>query len=219
VKLTVYSSFRLLQSLSANFRSNDVTSGSLPVTWGHVTSFPAAWLPPPARYSLVVSQMHSICQFWPSTATSRLLPVKWCHFRITSGYVRSRDVIYCHVTASSCELQPCRKSNAQYTPALAFYSDFKVTSGQMTSLPCHFHVTSSHLRSRDVISCYVTASSCELQLCRKSNAQHTLALVFYSHFQVTFAQMTSLPGHFRSPEVTWHHFLSCDCFILRATAL
>ena len=25
---------------------------------------------------------------------------------------------------------------------------------------------------------------------------------FYSHFQVTSAQMTSLQGHFRSPEVT-----------------
>jgi len=25
---------------------------------------------------------------------------------------------------------------------------------------------------------------------------------FYSHFQVTFAQMTSLPSLFRSPEVT-----------------
>jgi len=31
--------------------------------------------------------------------------------------------------------------------------------------------------------------------------------------------MTSLPGHFRSPEVTWRHFLSRDCLLLRATAL
>jgi len=42
---------------------------------------------------------------------------------------------------------------------------------------------------------------------------------FYSHFQVTSSQMMSLPGDFRSPEVTWRHFLSCDCFLLRATAL
>jgi len=41
---------------------------------------------------------------------------------------------------------------------------------------------------------------------------------FYSHFQVTSAQMTSLPGHFRSPEVTWRDFLSHDCLLLRATA-
>jgi len=31
--------------------------------------------------------------------------------------------------------------------------------------------------------------------------------------------MTLLPGHFRSPEVTWRHFLSRDCLLLRATAL
>jgi len=42
---------------------------------------------------------------------------------------------------------------------------------------------------------------------------------FYSQFQVTSGQMTSLPGHFRSHEVTWHHFLSRDCLLLRATAL
>jgi len=41
---------------------------------------------------------------------------------------------------------------------------------------------------------------------------------FYSHFQVTSGQMTLL-GHFRSPEVTWRHFLSRDCLLLRATAL
>jgi len=43
-------------------------------------------------------------------------------------------------------------------------------------------------------------------------------LAFYSQFQVTSGQMTSLPGHFWSPEVTWH-FLSPDGLLLRATAL
>jgi len=42
---------------------------------------------------------------------------------------------------------------------------------------------------------------------------------FNTHFHVTSAQMTSLPGHFWSPEVTWRHFLSCDCLLMRATAL
>ena len=42
---------------------------------------------------------------------------------------------------------------------------------------------------------------------------------FYSHFQVTSGQMTSLPGHFWSPEVTCHHFLSRDCLHLGVTAL
>jgi len=44
-------------------------------------------------------------------------------------------------------------------------------------------------------------------------------LVFYSHFKVTSGQMTPLPGYLRSLEVTWHHFLSRDCLVLRPTAL
>jgi len=89
-----------------------LTSGqitSLPVTWGHVTSFPVTLLPPPVSYSLVGSKMCSIREILPSTATSRWLPVKWRHFRITSVHLRSRDIIFCHMTASSCELQPCKK--------------------------------------------------------------------------------------------------------------
>jgi len=42
---------------------------------------------------------------------------------------------------------------------------------------------------------------------------------FLSRFQVTFGEMTPLPGHFQSPEVTWRHFLSRDCLLLWATAL
>jgi len=42
--------------------------------------------------------------------------------------------------------------------------------------------------------------------------------VLYSNFQVTSTQMTSLPGHFQSPQVTCRHFLSRDC-LLWATAL
>jgi len=64
----------------------------------------------------------------------------------------------------------------------AFYSHFQVTSGQMTSLG----ITSGHLRSRDVISCHVTASSCELQHCRKWN-------VLYSP---VFGLLQPLPGDF-----------------------
>jgi len=40
---------------------------------------------------------------------------------------------------------------------------------------------------------------------------------FYNHFQVASGQMTSLPGYFRSPEVTCRHFTSCDGLRLRAT--
>jgi len=42
---------------------------------------------------------------------------------------------------------------------------------------------------------------------------------FHRHFQVTSGQMTSLPGHFQSPELTWRHFLSRDCLLLPDTAL
>jgi len=42
---------------------------------------------------------------------------------------------------------------------------------------------------------------------------------FYRHFQVPSVEMTSLPGHFRSLEVTWRHFLPRDCLLVRATAL
>jgi len=41
---------------------------------------------------------------------------------------------------------------------------------------------------------------------------------FYTHFQVTSGQMTSLLDHFPLPEMTWHHFLPRDCPVLQATA-
>ena len=42
---------------------------------------------------------------------------------------------------------------------------------------------------------------------------------FYSHFQGTSGQMTSLLGHFRSRGVACGHFLSRDFHLLRVTAL
>jgi len=207
---------------------------------------------------------------WPCTTTSRWLPVKWRHFRVTSGQLKSRDVISCHVTASCCELHPCRRWNAQYTrvfgllqplpgdlrsndvtsgslpvtwghvtsfivtwqppPASysfvgsearsirklsAFYSHFQVTSNQMMSLPGHF-------RSPEVtwvISCHVTASCCKLQPCRRSNAQYTRVFGLLQPLPHDFRWMTSLPGNFRSPEVTCCHFLSRDYLLLWAPAL
>jgi len=53
----------LLQPLPGDFRQKDVTSGSLLLTWGNLTSFPVTWLPPPASYSLVESQTYRICLF------------------------------------------------------------------------------------------------------------------------------------------------------------
>jgi len=82
----------------------------------------------------------------------------------------------------------------------------------------YFRVTSGHLRSRDVTSSDVN-TYCEVQPCRKLNDSTCKFSVFYSHLQPTSGQMLSLPGHLRTPEVTWRHFLSRDCFLLRAAGL
>jgi len=216
------------------------------------------WLPPPARYSLVGSQKNGIRKLPVFYSYFQVTSGQMSHFRVTSGHLRSRDVICCHVTASSCKLQPCRKSKARCTPV----------SSILQILPGDFRlndVTSGLFRSPEVtwvISCHMTASSCKQQP-RKSHARYTsvsgfpqplpgdfrsndvtsgslpvtwghvtsfpvtwllpfasYTLVgsqthsirqfsaFYSHFQVTSGQMTSLPGHFRSPEVKWRHFLT-----------
>ena len=68
-------------------------------------------MPPAASYSPAGAQTYPKLDLQAFTATSRLLPAEWLHFRVTSGHMRSRDVIFCHVTTTSCELQPCRSSN------------------------------------------------------------------------------------------------------------
>jgi len=154
--------------------------------------------------------------FRPSTDTSRWLPVKWRHFRVTSGHLRPRDVISCHVTASTCELQLCRKWNVQYMPVFGLPQplpgDFRSNDVTSESLP----VTSGHVTSFPVTwlpppATYSLVGS-EMYSIRQFSA-------FSSHFQMTFGQMSSLPGHVRSPEVTWNHFASRYCLLLRATAL
>jgi len=189
--------FVLLQPLLNDFLSNDVTFGSLPVSWGLVTSFPVTWAPPPASYSLVGSQMRQMW-LWPSIATSRWLPVKWHHFWVFAGHLRSLDVVSCHVTASSCELSLVGSQMHQRCEFLAFYSHFQVTSGKMTSLSGHF------------MSPDVTWLSCELQPCRKSNAWKTpLFGPLQPHagdFQSNDVTSGSFPitwGHMMSFNVTW----------------
>jgi len=55
--------FGLLQFLPGDFWSNDITTGSLLVTWRHVTTFPVTLLPPTASYSLVGSEMYRVREF------------------------------------------------------------------------------------------------------------------------------------------------------------
>jgi len=160
--------FGLVEQLPNDLRSNDDTSGSLPVSWGHVTSFSGMWRHFPSRDCLLLraTSLYKVkctvyASFRPSTTTSMWLLVKWRPFRVTSCHLRSLDIISYRVTASSCELQPSRKWNVQYTRVYGLLQPLQVTSGQMTSVP----------------------------------------------------------GHFRSPEVAWPHFLSRDCLPLRATRL
>jgi len=208
--------FGLLQPLPGDFRSNDVTSGSLPVTWNHVTLFPVAWLPAPASYWLVEVKRTVYASFRPSTTTFRWLPIKSRNFRVTSGHLRSRDVISCHVTAFSCKLQPCRKWNVQYMPVFVLLQplpgDFRSFDDTWRSLPVTLgHVTSFSVMWLPPPASYSLVGS-EIYRIRQFSA-------FYSDLQVTSGQMTLLPSHFRSPEVTWRHFLSRDCLLPRAKGL
>jgi len=161
------------------------------------------WLPPFASYSLLVREMYSISEFWPSTATSKWLPIKWRHFRVTS-VTWSRDVFSCHVTAFYHQLQPCRKWNVQYTGDFGHLQQLpgELWSNNVTSwsLP----VTWGHVTSFPVMSLPPPASY-SLVGSKMYRIQDFLEL--YLHFQVTSGQMTSLPGHFRSPEV--RDFISC----------
>jgi len=97
--------FGFLQPLPGLFRLNQVTSS-------HVTSFLLTWLPRPVSYSPIEAEMCQKREFYSSTATARSLPVKLSHLRVTSGHTRSHDITSCHVTATSCELQPSRHWNA-----------------------------------------------------------------------------------------------------------
>jgi len=105
---------------------------------GHVMSFPVMSLPPPANYSPVGAQTSQNLTYRPFRGTPRWLPVKQCNFQVTSGHVRSRDVISCHVTATPCGLQPRRSSNIPKTwltglvqPLAGYFLSNDVTSGSL----------------------------------------------------------------------------------------
>jgi len=175
---------------------------SLPVTWRHVKSFPVTWLPLPASYSPVGAQTYPNLPYWPSTATSTWLPIKWRHFRVTSSHAGSREVISCHVTATSCELQAYKSSNVPKTWLIGFlqplpgvFRSNHVTSG---SVP----VTWGHVRSFPVTWLPPPASlspvdQTSLKLCLWG---------FYSHFQVTSNHITSrvTSGHVDHVVISCH---------------
>jgi len=135
-------------------------------------------------------------------------------FRVTSGHLRWRDISL-HVTASYCELQPCRKWNVQYMsfwPSKLIPGDFQRISVTSGSLPVTWgHVTSFTATWPPPLAIYSLVGSEMYSIPQFSD--------FYSHFEVTSGQMTWHQGHFRSPDVTSRHFLSRDCILMRAIAL
>jgi len=163
------------------------------------------WLPPTASYSFV-GKFTVYASLQPSTATYRWLPVKWHHFRVTSGHIRSRDIISCHVTPSNCELQPFRKLNVQYTLVFgllqALEGEFRSNDVTSWSLPVTW--------GRETFSCHVTPSYCKLKPCRKWYVQYPwlfrLLHPFPSNFQLNDVTSWPLPAtlvHVTSFLVTW----------------
>jgi len=189
--------FSAFYILPGDFTSNDVPSGSL---LGHITSFPVMSLPPTTSYSLVGSEMCRICKF----------SACYSHFPVTSGkmtsllgHFQSPEVTWCHLlplTASYCELQPCRKWNVQHTPVFGLLQPLSGDFGWNEWLPGNFRsdeATWHHCLSRDCILKDVQPCKWNVQI------RH---FETYSHFEVTFGQMTSLPiteCHMTSFPATW----------------
>jgi len=174
------------------------------------------WLSSPASYSLAKSEMYSIREF---SIFDILFQVTSGQITSLSGHFRSPEVTWRHLlslTASSCELQPCRKWNIQYTPVFVLPQPlpghFRSNDATSGSLPVTWgHVKSLPVTWRPPPASYSLVGS-EIYIRRQFSA-------FYSHFQVTSGKITPLAGHFRSPGVTWRHFLSPDCHLLQVTTL
>ena len=96
--------FGLVQPFAGDIRWNDVPFGTLPVTWTHITSFLVTWLPPPASYSPVGAQLYPKPEFSTFHSPFQLTSGEMTSLRVTSGHFRSRNIISCHETATSCEL-------------------------------------------------------------------------------------------------------------------
>jgi len=163
-----------------------------------MTSLPGNFPSPESRYVICCRVTASSCELQPCrkwnghyTPVFGLLQQLSGDFRsndITSGHLKSRDIISCHATASSCDLQPCRVKRT-------VYASFRSSNTISKWLPvkwCLFRVTSAHLKPRDIIFCDVTASCCKLQPRRKSNAQHT----------PVFGLLQPLPDDFRANDVS-----------------
>jgi len=184
----------------------------LPITSNHVTSFRVTRVPFPAHYSLVNPETHhnrdffGLLQALPGDFRSN--NVTSGTFLVTSHLVASFPVTRVPSSATYSAVGPDMHSRPEFS---AFYP----TSKWLAAKWRHFRVTSGHFWSHDVTSWHVTATACELLPLRNWQAPKHKFSDFYSHFQVTSGQMTSLP-------VTWGYwgdFLSRECHLLQVTAL
>jgi len=129
------------------------------------------------------------------------LPVTSSQMTSLPGHFRSCevcDVISCHVTVTSRELQSCRSSNVPKTrlidllhPLIGDFQSNDVTSG-----------TYGHVRSCDVISRHITATSRKLPPSRSSNVPKSRLIGLPQPLPGDFRGNDVLSDHFRSHEVT-----------------
>jgi len=201
--------------LSAIYRHFQVTSSQMTSLPGHFWSAEVLWHHFLSCDWILLRATAFFAIFRPSKTTSRRLPVKWRHFRVTEGHLRSRDVS-CHVTATSCKLQLCGCSIVPKTRVSGHLQkvtgDFHWNDATSGSLPFTWGPVTWYS-----VSWLPPPVSCSPVVSQTFTKFEFLAL--YSYFHVTSGQMTSLLGNFRSREVTWRHFLSRDCLLLRVTTL
>ena len=125
-----------MMSLPEHFRSREVTSGHVTSTCelqpGKTSNVPKTWL----------------------IGLLQPLPGDFWSIDVTSGHVVSGEVISCHVTSTSSQLQPRWSSNEPKTWLVGFLQPLP---GDFRSID----VTSGDVRSLELICCHVTATSCE----------------------------------------------------------
>jgi len=186
----------LIQQLRGDFRSNDVISWSLSAAWGHVTSFPVMWLRP-VSYSLVGRNVYSICQF--SALYSRF-QVTFGQMTSLPGHLQSPEVMCRHFLSRDCLLL---RDTALQVVKCTVYANF---FGPLEPLPGHFRSNDVTFMSvpvtwGDVTPFPVTWLRLPASYSLVGSEMYSIYQfsALYSHFQVNFGQMKSLPGHFRSP--------------------
>jgi len=170
--------FSTSQPLPGDFWSNDATSKSLPLTWGHVTSFSVTWLPPPASNSHVGSQTHIVRQFSSF----------YSHFQVTFGemsHFRSPEVMWRHFLSRDCLLLQATALKDVKRTVYASFRPFTATSRWLPVKWRHFRLlppTWGHVTSFLVTWLPRPASNSLVGSQKHSICQFS---AFYSHFQVT----------------------------------